>query len=354
MRFDFNRELIDRVKSIEGTRWSGSRKFWYIPEDRFNIRKIFDMFRGVAWIDYSRLKEEPGGEAPGPELRAKRAITIPQPYIDLLEQKRYSKHTQAIYKSYFADFIRHFDGRDLRNITKAEINSYILHLIKEKGISTSQQNQRINAIKFYYEKVLGRNKEYYQIERPRKERTLPSVVAKSEIQQIINNCDNLKHRCIIALIYSAGLRRGELINLKVSDIIAERNQVRIQGAKGKKDRFSLLSPYFQTLFREYCNHYRPKCWLFEGHGDDGKYSATSIAKILDKAAQKAGIKRRVTPHMLRHSFATHLLEQGTDLRYIQELLGHNSSKTTEIYTHVSNKNLSLIKNPLDEIFSENK
>ena len=167
----------------------------------------------------------------------------------------------------------------------------------------------------------------------------------------LKSISNLKHRCIISLIYSADLRRSELINLKGEDILSDRNQIKIRNAKGKKDRYSLLSQALLKELREYYKIYKPREWLFEGYGINDQYSATSIAKILSRAGKMAGIQKRITPHMLRHSFATHLLEQGTDLRYIQELLGHSSSKTTEIYTHVSNKNLSLIKNPLDEIFN---
>jgi site-specific recombinase XerD len=156
----------------------------------------------------------------------------------------------------------------------------------------------------------------------------------------------------LILIYSAGLRRSELINLKVSDINSERMVINIIGAKGKKDRVSLLSENILQLLRKYYKEYKPKKYLFEG-ARGGKYSSTSVVKILKNAAQKAGIRKNITPHMLRHSFATHLLEQGTDLRYIQELLGHNSSKTTEIYTHVSKKAIGNIRNPADDFFEEN-
>jgi len=151
------------------------------------------------------------------------------------------------------------------------------------------------------------------------------------------------------LIYSAGLRRSELLNLKVSDIDSERMVLHIRRAKGMKDRISLLSDNLLQLLRKYYQDYKPKIYLFEGK-NGGKYSPTSVANILKKAALKAGIKKNVTSHMLRHSFATHLLEQGTDLRYIQELLGHNSSKTTEIYTHVSKRAITKIKNPVDDFF----
>lgn len=236
----------------------------------------------------------------------------------MLIQKRYSKNTQNIYCNYFKDFCIDFRKGELKNITTAQINSYILDLIKAKNISISQQNQRINAIKFYYEKVLGRKKEYYELHRPRKENKLPKVLSKNEVKRILASSNNIKHKCILMLIYSAGLRRSELLNLIPADINSERMLIHINGAKGKKDRISLLSDNLLQLLQQYYKEYHPKQYLFEGQ-KGGMYSPTSVASILKKAALKAEIKKTVTPHMLRHSFATHLLEQGTDLRYIQEL-----------------------------------
>jgi len=222
-------------------------------------------------------------------------------------------------------------------------------LIETKNISISQQNQRINAIKFYYEKILGKEKQYYELYRPKKEQKLPKVLSKNEVMRILKESTNNKHKCILMLIYSAGLRRSELIDLKISDIDSERMVINIRDAKRKKDRISLLSQNALMLLRDYYKEYKPKSFLFEGQ-NGGKYSASSIANVLRRAAKNAGIQKIVTPHMLRHSFATHLLEQGTDLRYMQELLGHNSSRTTEIYTHVSKKAIDKIRNPLDEFF----
>jgi len=270
-------------------------------------------------------------------------------YRNMLIQKRYSQNTQDIYCSYFKDFCIYFKNNEIKNISTEQINTYILSLIKSKNISISQQNQRINAIKFYYEKVLGKEKEYYELHRPKKEHKLPKVLSKNEIKRIFTVTTNLKHKCILMLIYSAGLRRSELLNLLLSDIDSERMVIRINSAKGKKDRISLLSENLLNLLRQYYKEYRPERYLFEGQ-KGGKYSASSVGNILKKSARKAGIIKVVTPHMLRHSFATHLLEQGTDLRYIQELLGHESSKTTEIYTHVSKKAIDKIKNPIDEMF----
>lgn len=270
-------------------------------------------------------------------------------YKELLIQKRYSNNTQRIYCNYFKDFNSYFKDDDLDKLSTEQINNYILDLIQSKNISISQQNQRINAIKFYYEKILGRNKQYYALHRPNKEHKLPKVLSKNEIKKILDSCNNIKHYCILLLIYSAGLRRSELINLKISDINSERMIININDTKGKKDRISLFSENILKLLRKYYKKYKPVNYLFEGM-NGGKYSPTSVAKILKNAALKAGLQKNVTPHMLRHSFATHLLEQGTDLRYIQELLGHNSSKTTEIYTHVSKKAIAKIKNPAADFF----
>lgn len=270
-------------------------------------------------------------------------------YRNRLIQKRYSQNTIDIYFNYFKDFCNYFKNSDLHNTKPEQINKYILDLIKTKNISPSQQNQRINAIKFYYEKILGKEKQYYSLHRPKREYKLPKILSKNEVKMILNSCNNIKHRCILMLIYSAGLRRSELINLEISDIDSERMIVNIRGSKGKKDRITLLSENILHLLRDYYKSYKPKVYLFEGQSGC-KYSPSSVANILKKSAQKAGIKKNITPHMLRHSFATHLLEQGTDLRYIQELLGHNSSKTTEIYTHVSKKAIDKIRNPIDDFF----
>jgi integrase/recombinase XerD len=271
---------------------------------------------------------------------------LPAGYLELLQRKRYSQSTIKCYTGYFLQFMTYFSDRDLRTINPQQINQYMLELINCRHISVSQQNQRINAIKFYYEKVLGRKKEYFRLSRPRKDKKLPSVLTLEEVDRILSLTKNLKHRCILMTIYSGGLRRSELINLKVADIDSRRMLIKICGAKGKKDRFTLLSERLVRELREYYIKYRPELWLFEGQKGD-KYSATSIEKIFRDAVKRADINKYVTPHTLRHSFATHLLEQGTNLRYIQELLGHASIKTTELYTHVASNALMKIRNPLD-------
>jgi integrase/recombinase XerD len=219
--------------------------------------------------------------------------------------------------------------------------------------AVSQQNQRINSIKFYFEKVLGRKSEYYDIGRPRKERKLPDVLSKEEIKRMINATNNIKHKFLIALIYSCGLRRSEARQMKTEDIDAGRMLVKVKGAKGKKDRYVQLAKSTLEYYNNYLKENPVKKWLFEGRGGK-QYSAESIYNVIKDKAMAAGINKKVYPHILRHSFATHCLEQGIDLRYIQEWLGHESSKTTEIYTHVSKINFEKFKNPLDELFSEQK
>lgn len=197
--------------------------------------------------------------------------------------------------------------------------------------------------------VLGLEKQFYAIERPKKCRTLPKIVSEEEIIRIIQAASNIKHKAIIATIYSAGLRRSELIDLRKQDISFDRKIISIRGAKGKKDRTSMLSETLFVMLIKYLEEYKPNYWLFEGPSRK-QYSATSIAKVIAKASTEAGLNMRVTPHILRHSFATHLHEHGTDILHIQKLLGHDSSKTTEIYTHISKKSLGKIKSPLDNIW----
>ena len=320
---------------------------WHQPAQLFDLYKTFDHLKPHFWIDYSDLKKET-------ETKASRAVSqdrepLPEGFLEKLEQKRYSPLTIRTYSKYFRDFQRHFKGQKLPDITVEEINTYILDLIKIKEISHSQQNQRINAIKYYYEHVLGRERlDYIQIERPRQQKRLPDVLSKKEVGAMIKGTTNIKHKCIIALIYSCGLRRSEAINMKLENIDSKRMLVKIVDAKGQKDRYVQLAEGVLKILRLYYKKEKPKVWLFEGQGGH-QYSATSIYNIIIKAARIAKIKKRVYPHILRHSFATHHLEQGTDLRYIQTWLGHSSSKTTEIYTKVSQKDFIKFKNPIDDI-----
>jgi integrase/recombinase XerD len=224
----------------------------------------------------------------------------------------------------------------------------LLYLVEVRQISTSYQIQAINAIKFYFEKVIKGPRRVYYIERPREEKFLPSVLSEAEVKKIIENISNLKHKCLIMTCYSAGLRISEALNLKPADIDSKRMMIHIRGGKGKKDRITLLSSRLLEILREYYRLYKPVEYLFTGQMG-GQYSERSAQLVLKEAARRAGITHHVTLHTLRHSFATHLLEKETDLRYIQSLLGHSCPKTTQIYTHITTKGFDQIKNPLDNL-----
>jgi site-specific recombinase XerD len=342
-------------------RWNTANGFWYIPKNRFNLNKFIECFNPDIDIDFSALEipqdqTSPGNASQNNSPQCNKSLNenikdIPAEYLEMLFRKRYSPNTINTYISYMKAFREEFSGRDLDTINTREINDYLSSLIRTKDISSSQQNQRISAIKFYYEKVLGRKKAYCRLSGPRKEKKLPQVLTTLEVELILSQCKNLKHKCILMTLYSGGLRRNELINLKLTDIDSKQMLIRISNSKGNKDRYTLLSETLLNQLGVYFPYYRPKYWLFEGQGG-GQYSATSIENIFRKSLKKTNIDKHATPHTLRHSFATHLLKQGISIRYIQELMGHSSIKTTEIYTHVSSRQLSKIKNPLDNLNPE--
>ena len=261
--------------------------------------------------------------------------------------KRYSPSTVRTYLTCLKNFFAYFKNHNTETLSKEELLNYLEYLV-QKGYSKSAQNQHINAIKFYYEKYLEKEKQYYFIDRPIKDKKLPVVMSKEEVQQLLNQVHNLKHKTILILIYSCGLRISELINLKIKDIDSKRMLIQIRNSKGNKDRQVQLTNQILVLIKKYYKSYFPKEFLFNGmHG--GKYSSASIQKIIKRMALRAGIRKNITPHTLRHSFATHLLEDGIDIRYIQTILGHSNIQTTQIYTHVSSKHLKNIKNPTDDM-----
>ena len=218
-----------------------------------------------------------------------------------------------------------------------------------RGLSISYQNQFVNALKRFYLIIRNTNLIIENIARPRREHRLPNVLSKEEVKMLLNTIRNLKHITMLCLLYSCGLRSGELLNLQPTHIDSKRNIILIKQSKGKKDRIVPLSPKILEMLREYYRYYKPKTYLFEGQNIGEQYDSRSLQLVLKQAVKKAGIHKPVTLHWLRHSYATHLLESSTDLRYIQELLGHNSSRTTEIYTHVSTKNIQQIKSPFDDL-----
>jgi len=347
--FNFNNTLTRAARAIPYSKWNPRNKSWSIPyTERFLLEiQTIAKFQN---LDIT-LEIEKGESEKAPRLTRSDISnyrTCPEEFILKLKELRYSAHTLAVYVNTFTEFINYYSDHDIESITEPMIVDYLRYLVIDRKISSSYQNQAINAIKFYYERVLRGDRKVYLIERPREEKTLPIVLNETEISDILKASENLKHKAILMTCYSAGLRLSELINLKLKDIDSERMQIHIAQGKGKKDRYSILSPKLLILLRDYFKKYQPEIWLFEGQ-TGGQYSTRSIQAIMRDATFKAGIKKKISVHTLRHSFATHLLENGTDLRYIQSLLGHESSKTTEIYTHITTKGFDQITSPLDKL-----
>ena len=376
LRFPYDTLMIAAAKHA-GAKWSNTHRCWWTPNTPEHLKAIFAAFKGVAWVDMNGLRKKadevptvprapayPVGKATAgkaasrtvqrPVRNEPQAVPLTPEHENALgamrkklEIARYSPNTIDTYLNATKQFFLRFAAKHPNDIRTEDIETY-QHELARAGKSNSYLNQVVNAVRYYYKDVLGDAYRVKFIERPRGERKLPKVLSEQEVAAILKAPTNLKHRCILMLIYSAGLRLGELIALERTDIIPERKQVLIRGAKGGKDRVSLLSDKLLTLLQEYLKTYGPRHYLFEGP-QGAKYSDTSVQQIFKQAKQKAGIMAPATVHTLRHSFATHLLENGTDLRYIQTLLGHSSSKTTEIYTHVSTKAIGNIRSPLDNL-----
>ena len=356
LQFLPNKSIESILSKQSNFSWNSKYNMHSAPHNKVNFNFIFDSFKGIAWINGSRfftdrVHKKNNDTIVLDKYRNRTKINgnrhCPESFLRKLELKRYSINTANTYICCFEKFMNHFPNRELIEISEEDIQGFLHHKACE-GVSNSQLNQLVNSIKFYYEVVMQMPNRFYLIDRPNKIKQLPKVLSKEEVFKIINVTRNIKHKCILSLLYSAGLRRQELLNLKVEDIDSKRMLITIKLGKGKKDRVTVLSTKVLKDLRNYFREFRPKLYLFESPKGE-KYSATSVSKLLKRSAYYAGIHKNVTPHMLRHSFATHLLESGTDLRYIQSLLGHSSSKTTEIYTQVSLPSLQEIKSPFDSL-----
>jgi integrase/recombinase XerD len=270
-------------------------------------------------------------------------------FKNYLNYRRYSQNTIKTYADALEVFFRFYKDQAPESLNIEDIINFNTSYILKKNLSASYQNQVINAIKLFYRNRFNRTMEVDFIQRPRREKRLPNVLSKDEVKSILEAPTNLKHRAMLSLIYACGLRRSELLNLTLKDILSGRNLLFIRQSKGKKDRVIPISNKLIEMLRDYYKAFKPKTWLFEGQFPNTKYSEKSLENVLKQSLSKAKITKKVSLHWLRHSYATHLLENGTDLRYIQELLGHSSSRTTELYTHVSTRNLQQIRSPFDDL-----
>lgn len=352
--FLYKPELAAAIKKIPLHRWDSKNKWWTVP---YSDKYEQEISREAKILNMNiRVEIEEANDGVLPKISPYDVLNYrkcPDEYTQKLKELRYSENTLKTYSSLFEEFLNYFPKMKLEELGEKDVITFSRYLVNDRRVSISTQNQAINAIKFYFEKVMGGGRKFYFLERPRREQKLPLVCSEEEIARIIKATTSLKHKAILMTIYSAGLRISELINLKVSDIDSDRMQIRVVQSKGKKDRYTLLSPRLLTVLREYINYYYPTYWLFNGQmstsNNPTPYTARSTQSILKMAVQKAQIRKPVTLHTLRHSFATHLLEHGTDIRYIQSLLGHDSPITTQIYTHVTTKGFEQIKSPLDHL-----
>lgn len=326
--FEKSPDLIIRIKALPGSRWSQSKHFWHVPDTLENRIRF-------------KIAATPMPSAEGVQQLEK--------FKQWLQSKRYSSNTIKTYSEALKSFLTFFNDKSVFEITNDDIILYNNEYILRNKLSSSYQNQIVNAIKLYFRTIQNRLIDVDKVHRPKRAKELPNVLSKEEVKAILMAPTNLKHRVMLSLIYSCGLRSGELIALKPMHIDSKRNIVLLKNAKGKKDRIVPLSLKILELLREYFKIYKPTTYLFEGQVSGMPYDPRSLQMVLKQSLKKVGIIKPVTLHWLRHSYATHLLESGTDLRYIQELLGHSSSKTTEIYTHVSTKSIQHIKSPFDDL-----
>lgn len=269
-------------------------------------------------------------------------------FLKTLEVKRYSKNTQKTYIQAISQFLDYFSKKEPSELNHEDIFRYIEHKIKDKQISFSAQKGIVGAIKLFYKHIYNKNIKIDYIYPDRSEHKLPKVLSVEDIKKILNSINNLKHKALISTIYSCGMRISEALNLKISDIDSKRMMVRIENSKGNRDREVMLSDNLLILLREYYKIYKPKKYVFEGQSG-GKYTARSAEQVFKKGLQNAKIKKEASLHTLRHSYATHLIEQGIDIRIVQELLGHKNIKTTQIYTHITDIRKLKIKSPFDNL-----
>ncbi len=391
LKFPFDEELITIVRTIPGVRWSQRMQCWHIPDSENVISILLEAFKKAAFIDYStiktqklvekvrdqrskfnteakqkvkvkeevkveievkdKVKDEAKVKKSGIEKRvlSSQAVDDIEKYRRWMETHWYPETTIRTYSSMMEKFLMFVHPREAGECTSEDLTSMVEEVILGRGMSYSYQNQLISAVKKFYSQIYKKVIDPGELSRPRVRHRLPNVLSKEEVKRILDSPINEKHRAMLSLVYGCGLRRSELIELYPSNIDRDRKLLIVRQSKGFKDRVVPLSDRIIEMVDEYLKRYKPAKYLFEGQWQGSRYSAGSLEKVFRTACERAAIKKEITLHGLRHSYATHLLEAGTDLRYIQELLGHKSSKTTEIYTHVTERSIQKIRSPFDSL-----
>ena len=383
--FEKNAILQSAIQKEADSRWSKTHKCWYITCTRGNYLLLKTALADKAILETGELKtflterkiKQPGVSLPPKVANFKKIDILPKPlptvkpvvtqhklnkentealqqFTRQLHLKAYSPSTIRTYTNEFTQFLNTIKVKAAAEFSVSRLKDYFQYCYTILHLSENTLHSRINAMKFYYEQVLGREKFFWEIPRPKKPLLLPKLLNEDELRKLFNALSNKKHKAMLFTAYSAGLRVSEVVNLKIADIDSQRMQIFIERAKGKKDRYVNLSPILLDILRKYLLDYkpRPKIYLFESEQTLEGYPTRTVQQIFANAKKKAGIKKEVGIHSLRHSFATHLLDKGTDIKYIKDLLGHFNIKTTERYLHVSKQQLINIVSPLDDLWKK--
>jgi len=349
--FKYHEPTISLVRKLPHATWSKSLRCWHIPYSDDNLRKVKNVLglQSVFIMDASLNKTNivVKNLLPKKHILTATQKNLVKNYEKYLYGLRLSKSTVNTYTNFIMDFVSYNSSKAPEDITNNDVEHFVEDVVVTRNLSISTHRQIVSALKHFSSFIPQSKIDKVNIKRPYKSTILPTVLSKEEVIDLLRYTHNLKHRAILALIYSTGLRISELISLKLNAIDVDRRQLVVKNSKHRKDRYIILAESFLPLLNNYLQSYTPKIYFAEGLKEGLPYSAESIRSFLKRSCKAAGITKRVTPHTLRHSYATHLLENGTDIRYIQELLGHAKPETTMIYTHVSKKDLLRIESPLD-------
>lgn len=347
--FKYDKAIFDIVRKFPNANWEPKLKKWVLPYSDESRRMLETALHSKGHLSELIILKKPEKHQTLAPLIATDVLDQMEKFIYWMRSKRYSESTIQSYSDALKTFFRFNSGKSIADISNEDLITFNNVYILGNNYSASFQNQVVNGLKLFFKIMNDKRIDIESIERPKRAKKLPNVLSREEVKLLLERTRNLKHKAMLSLIYGCGLRCGELLKLKPEHIDSRRGILIIQQAKGRKDRISPLSAKLTELLRNYYIAYRPKVYLFEGMKVGEPYDERSLQSVLKQNLAKTGIKKPVTLHWLRHSYATHLLENGTDLRYIQEILGHSSSKTTEIYTHVSTKSIQNIRSPFDEL-----